>query len=148
MRTKTDESDNESVGYGKPPKHGRFKKGQSGNPKGRPKRKEFTDVSATIAEVMAETVTVRTNGQKRTMNRLEAFTEILRVEALRGNAKAARKFFQIAARTGLLPKDDNSPGVRIGEPPTKGRNAKILRGMKAVHPNGLPWAVQPNPATN
>ena len=25
------------VGYGKPPKHTRFKKGQSGNPKGRPK---------------------------------------------------------------------------------------------------------------
>ena len=26
------------VGYGKPPKHTQFKKGQSGNPKGRPKQ--------------------------------------------------------------------------------------------------------------
>lgn len=25
------------VGYRKPPKHGRFQKGQSGNPRGRPK---------------------------------------------------------------------------------------------------------------
>ena len=27
-----------SGGYGKPPKNGQFKKGQSGNPKGRPKK--------------------------------------------------------------------------------------------------------------
>ena len=25
------------IGYGKPPEHSRFQKGQSGNPKGRPK---------------------------------------------------------------------------------------------------------------
>ena len=28
------------VGYGKPPKATRFKKGQSGNPKGRPRRQK------------------------------------------------------------------------------------------------------------
>ncbi len=32
--------DDGKVGYGKPPKHTRFQAGQSGNPKGRPKKGE------------------------------------------------------------------------------------------------------------
>jgi hypothetical protein len=37
MRKKRRPSGDYEVGYGKPPKHTRFKPGQSGNPKGRPK---------------------------------------------------------------------------------------------------------------
>lgn len=33
------DKDDGKVGYGKPPKHSRFKAGQSGNPKGRPKKR-------------------------------------------------------------------------------------------------------------
>ncbi len=33
-------ADDYEVGYGKPPKHTRFEKGRSGNPKGRPKGKK------------------------------------------------------------------------------------------------------------
>jgi hypothetical protein len=32
-------SDDDKIGYRKPPKHTRFQKGRSGNPKGRPKRR-------------------------------------------------------------------------------------------------------------
>lgn len=34
------------VGYKKPPKASQFKPGQSGNPKGRPKKKKMTDEEA------------------------------------------------------------------------------------------------------
>ena len=33
------DNDDTDVGYGRPPKRNRFRKGQSGNPKGRPKGK-------------------------------------------------------------------------------------------------------------
>ena len=49
------------AGYGKPPRHSRFKKGQSGNPKGRPRgsRNFSTDVKATLEEPIRVTITAR-----------------------------------------------------------------------------------------
>lgn len=37
MADSNQDNNNYQVGYGKPPKHSRWKKGQSGNPRGRPK---------------------------------------------------------------------------------------------------------------
>ena len=49
------------AGYGKPPRHSRFKKGQSGNPKGRPRggRNFSTDVKATLEEPIPSPITAR-----------------------------------------------------------------------------------------
>ena len=52
-----------AVGYGRPPKEHQFKPGQSGNPKGRPKRQSATTLHGAIAEGLQETVTVRINGR-------------------------------------------------------------------------------------
>jgi hypothetical protein len=44
------------VGYGKPPAAHRFRHGQSGNPRGRPKRQRYkaVDVSAVLGEPISE----------------------------------------------------------------------------------------------
>ena len=46
------DKDDEKVGYGRPPKHSRFRKGQSGNPRSRPKgaRGLKTDLRAELSE--------------------------------------------------------------------------------------------------
>lgn len=56
----SDEKKDYEVGYGKPPKRTRFKKGQSGNPKGRPKgAKGFT---ASLKREMESKVTALSEG--------------------------------------------------------------------------------------
>jgi Family of unknown function (DUF5681) len=58
------------VGYGKPPRHTRFVKGQSGNPRGRPPgAKNFTTL---LSEALNETVIVTENGGRRKVTKRQA----------------------------------------------------------------------------
>ena len=49
------------VGYGKPPLHTRFRKGQSGNPKGR--GKGTRNLATIFMEAMSQSVTINENGK-------------------------------------------------------------------------------------
>jgi hypothetical protein len=51
------------AGYGKPPRHTRFKKGQSGNPRGRPKGSK--NLTTLLTEALNEPVIVAENGGRR-----------------------------------------------------------------------------------
>ncbi len=82
------------VGYARPPKEHRFRKGRSGNPKGRPKgTNNFrTDVVATLKAP----VPIMENGKPRTVSTQLAVLMRLRERALRGDAKALDRYLQLA----------------------------------------------------
>jgi len=83
----TAKKSSDKVGYRKPPKSSRFKKGQSGNPRGRPKgtRNFGTDVK----EMLAMPVPVeRDGGRKTTISTQQAGLLRLREKALKGDARA------------------------------------------------------------
>jgi len=84
------------VGKGKPPKHTQFKKGQSGNRNGRPKRDK--DAAAALERVLETKVTVRENGQRREIDIMEAIFRKLLERALNGNSRDAKEFFAILER--------------------------------------------------
>ncbi|MBS0232297.1 MAG: hypothetical protein JSR99_02290 [Proteobacteria bacterium] len=79
---------NYTVGYGKPPKNSRFKPGQSGNPKGRPKgAREF---SVELAEELKQTISVIEGGRTRKVTKQRAMIKALFSRALKGDSKAVQ----------------------------------------------------------
>jgi hypothetical protein len=61
---------NRQVGYCHPPESARFTKGQSGNPKGRPKGS--LNVATVFIKTLREKVVINENGQRKTVTKLEA----------------------------------------------------------------------------
>lgn len=83
----TDTSD-DAVGYGKPPSVTRFRKGQSGNPRGRPRGR----IKAIPYEaVLGQKVTIREDGRDRRVTAAEAFLLQLAKQGLEGDSGAARQ---------------------------------------------------------
>ena len=78
------------VGFGKPPEHSRYRKGQSGNPKGRPKGKK--NRHTIIDDVLFEPIRIQQNGKAKTVPALEAIVLKLRNDALGGNRPQLRQF--------------------------------------------------------
>jgi len=77
----------EGSGYGKPPPATRFKKGSSGNPRGRPKNRRIT---VPYDAVLGQMVTIREDGRERRVTAAEAFLLQLTQKGLAGDSAAAR----------------------------------------------------------
>ena len=77
----------DDVGYQKPPRAHRFKPGESGNPKGRPKGAK--NEATLLFELLHRKVEVRENGKIRKITILEAMLHRLAEDSLKGNVKSA-----------------------------------------------------------
>jgi hypothetical protein len=82
------------VGKGKPPQHSRFKKGQSGNPRGR--RRGYKNVATLVKKALNERVTVVENGQRKRITKLEAILKQLTNKAASGDQRAIRLVLPLA----------------------------------------------------
>jgi len=80
-------SDSYEVGYGKPPKGTQFKKGSSGNPKGRPKR--ALDFHHELLRESRSSVIINENGRRR-ISKYSAVIKQLTIKAMSGNLSATR----------------------------------------------------------
>ena len=78
-----------SGGYKRPPKNRCWKKGQSGNPKGRPQ--SHRNLAAALTAVLNETVTVCADGEEREMTKLKAVTRRLVERAIAGDARVMQQ---------------------------------------------------------
>lgn len=74
------------VGYGRPPKSSRFKPGQSGNPRGRPKGSLNT--SEALSRELDQKISVRVDGMTIRMTKREATIKRLVADALAGKKYA------------------------------------------------------------
>ena len=81
-----DKTSRSETGYGKPPRSTRFQKGQSGNPRGRPRGRKS---EIPHDHVLGQMVTVREDGRERRITAAEAFLLYLTRKALAGDGAAA-----------------------------------------------------------
>lgn len=85
-----------AVGYRRPPIHAQFKKGQSGNPKGRPKASK--NFKTDLLETLKTPIRVTQNGQQKTLSTQKAAMLQLREQALRGNPRALDRLLDFALK--------------------------------------------------
>jgi Family of unknown function (DUF5681) len=83
---KSDEQNPTRVGYCNPPERTRFKVGQSGNPKGRPKG--TLNMATVLERALRDKVVVNENGKRKTVTKLEAAVKQLMNKAASGDLKA------------------------------------------------------------
>ena len=96
----SDNRDDDKVGYGNPPKHSRFRPGQSGNRKGRPKSRKFG--STDVSELLDEPVKVKAGGKQRDMSPFEVTFRQLAKRAINGDLRAIRKFVKFCEEYGII----------------------------------------------
>lgn len=82
-----DDDNDYKVGFKRPPLHTRFKKGQSGNPKGRP-RKIQDKLEEMAAKVFLNPVPIIEGGKQRKVPLMEAIMIRLAQKAANGDLKA------------------------------------------------------------
>jgi Family of unknown function (DUF5681) len=93
--TKDDDPADYEVGYGKPPKHGQFKKGQSGNPKGRPKGSH--NLETDVRSVLNTRIAVNEGGKTRKVSTQLATLLRLKEKALKGDSRSLDRLLMLAA---------------------------------------------------
>jgi Family of unknown function (DUF5681) len=84
------------VGPGRPPKANRFRKGTSGNPKGRPKSRRASISDFDI--IMDRTLTVTQDGKPREVTIEEALQHRTYQEAIKGNRASQREVLKMIAK--------------------------------------------------
>jgi hypothetical protein len=81
------------VGYGKPPPHTRFKKGQSGNPRGRPAGAK--NLKTLLTDALNEPVVVTENGGHRKITKRQAIVTQLVNRSATADWRAIKILFDI-----------------------------------------------------
>ena len=118
------------VGYGKPPRHTRFAKGQSGNPRGRPSGAK--NLSTLLSDALNETVVVTENGGRRKVSKRQAIITQLVNRSATADFRAIKILLDIM-RAIEVQNESASPETSVfGE-----ADEKVIEGLKARFPKGF-----------
>jgi hypothetical protein len=85
-QNRSDKTETTDVGYCNPPEHTRFRKGQSGNPHGRPKG--TLNMATVLERTLREKVAIEENGRRKIVTKLEAAVKQLTNKAASGELRA------------------------------------------------------------
>ena len=119
------------VGYGRPPRHTRFAKGQSGNPRGRPcGAKNFTTL---LEEALDEPVTVTENGERRKVSKRPAIITQLVNRSATADFRAIKLLFDIVRDIERQTEPASPDTAEFGE-----ADEKVLEQLRSRFSRGEP----------
>lgn len=98
------------VGYGKPPKASQFKKGVSGNPRGREKR--TSDLLSALLRILRQSITIEEGRTKRKVSKLQAIVIRLVNRAVGGDLQAIKVLSRYQMRNGSPALKRKAPTVK------------------------------------
>jgi Family of unknown function (DUF5681) len=101
------------VGYGRPPEATRFRKGTSGNPKGRPRGS--LNVATLFIKTLRERVVINENGQRKKVTKLEAALKQLVNKSATGDLRAMRQLVELAREAEAKQNTSGTQSPPIGE---------------------------------
>ena len=131
-----DTSKPDAVGYGKPPHHSRYKKGESGNLGGRPRGSR--NRKSIIAKIMFEITSYREGGKSKEATKLELLLRVIQTKAAKGDMAALKLYEQLIG--GSEDEEEQQPsGVLIaGRKMTEEEwEAKYGRAEDDINPSGV-----------
>jgi len=102
------------TGYKNPPVKNQFKKGQSGNPKGKPKG--LKSLKTTFEEVLRQSVRIRQGDQKMLLTRQHAMFMAMTNKAMQGDPKAYEMVLKTAEKLHILSPAPSGAGAGSPSP--------------------------------
>jgi Family of unknown function (DUF5681) len=109
------QNNSDKVGYQNPPKHTQFKPGVSGNPSGRPRKKnlpsEVNDVRHTFKKVFGIRIKANVGGENRDIDGMETAFWVLRSRLSKGELPAVRLFIDFCKHFKIT--DPNEPNPQL-----------------------------------
>jgi hypothetical protein len=121
------------VGYGKPPRHTRFRKGQSGNPRGRPK--ESKNLATLLKEALNEPVIVAENGGRRKITMREAIIKQLVKRSATADLRATKILLDLVRDIESQRESGSEPGSAETRALTE-VDKKVIEQLRARFANG------------
>jgi hypothetical protein len=126
-----------AANYRKPPVHTRFKKGQSGNPRGRPAK----NLAGLLAAALNEKVTVTENGKRRQVTKREAVIAQLVNKSAAAELRATKMLIDMlrdVEKKAEPAVSEKNPFTPTDQEVVQQLIARLRRDMCA----GCPWAAQ------
>ena len=100
------------VGYGKPPRNAGFKKGQSGNPRGRPPGSK--NLATLLNDALNEPVTITENGRRRKITKREAVIKQLVNKSASADARSLKILLDLMLNLEARARASAAPAPAVG----------------------------------
>jgi hypothetical protein len=130
-----------AVGYGKPPQSTRFRKGISGNPRGRPKGSR--NIAAVFAKTLREKVVINEHGQRKTITKLEAAVKQFVNKAASGDFRSLQLLVNLSREAEVRELSTPEPSM-LGEFDQRVIEG-IIRRFQPINPTEGETSEKPNP---